>query len=385
MPTILAIDDYQDNLIVLKALLTNVLPDIRLLMARSGKEGLELAQRQQPDVILLDIIMPGLDGYDVCRRLKAQAATQHIPIMMMTAIKTDTESRVKALEAGADVFVSKPFDQAELVAQINAMLRVKQAEDRLRQEKDLLEKMVQERTETLQVELQKRMQAQKELKGLLDEKDVLLREIHHRVKNNMQIISSLISLQTEKLNGQRDQQYYELFQELQNRIQTMTLVHEMLYHTENMARIDIRDYLTRLMANLWASYNISEARILPALEISNLHLPLDTAIPCGLVINELVSNCLQHAFPHERIGKVTLRLQPIPDDGKNADAPEPNQQQRFELRVKDNGVGFPQQIDFSRVETLGLTLVMGLVHQLHGEIDLVRTPETQIVIRFQVI
>lgn len=383
MPTILAIDDYQDNLIVLKALLTNVLPDMRLFMARSGKEGLEIAQQQQPDVILLDIIMPGMDGYEVCRRLKAQQATQHIPIMMMTAIKTDTESRVKALELGADVFVSKPFDQAELVAQINAMLRIKRAEDHLRHEKSLLEKLVQERTETLQVELQKRMQAQKELKGLLDEKDVLLREIHHRVKNNMQIISSLISLQAEKLNGPPDGEYYDLFQELQNRIQAMTLVHEMLYHTNNMAQIDVHDYITRLMANLWASYSIPESRILPSLEIANLALPLDTAIPCGLVINELVSNCLRHAFPDQRSGTVTISLQPIAcTEGK---ASVTQQQRRFKLLVKDNGVGFPEQIDFSHIDTLGLTLVMGLVHQLHGEIELIRSPETQIAIRFAVI
>jgi len=146
MPSILVIDDKQDNLISVRALLQNLIPDCRVFTAQSGKEGLAIAEKEQPDTILLDIIMPEMDGYQVCEELKKKKTTEHIPVIMLTAIKTDTESRIKGLEAGADAFFSKPIDPAELSAQINVMLRIKNAEDQLRQEKERLEKTVWERT-----------------------------------------------------------------------------------------------------------------------------------------------------------------------------------------------------------------------------------------------
>jgi len=153
MPKILAIDDKQDNLITISALLRNLIPDSVVLTAGSGKEGIAKAKAELPDTILLDIIMPGMDGFEVCRRLKSDEKTKHIPIIMLTAIKTDSESRVKGLELGADAFLSKPIDKTELAAQVKVMLRIKKIENDLRKEKkalqkahDELEKKVEERT-----------------------------------------------------------------------------------------------------------------------------------------------------------------------------------------------------------------------------------------------
>lgn len=146
MKKILAIDDQKDNLITIKGFLKNFLPDCTLFLAESGKEGIAIAQKEQPDTILLDIIMPEMDGFEVCEILKQDERTKYIPIIMLSALGQDTDSRVKGLNLGADAFLAKPFIPIELQAQINVMLRIKEAEDKMRTEKDVLEETVQERT-----------------------------------------------------------------------------------------------------------------------------------------------------------------------------------------------------------------------------------------------
>ncbi|MBI9037455.1 MAG: response regulator [Bacteroidales bacterium] len=149
MKKILAIDDNKDNLTSIEAVIKNNIPGCKVFTALSGKEGIKIATEQQPDTILLDIIMPQMDGFEVCKKLKENESTKHIPIVMLTAIKTDSKSRIKALNTGADAFLSKPIDPIELSAQVNVMLRIKEAEDRLRAEKKVLEELVLERTSEL--------------------------------------------------------------------------------------------------------------------------------------------------------------------------------------------------------------------------------------------
>ena len=158
MPKILAVDDKMDNLITLSALLKAVLPDCEVMTAQSGPEGLEKAKAGLPDTILLDIQMPGMDGYETCRRLKEIEQIKHIPVIMLSAIKTESSDLVKGLEIGADAYLSKPIDEYVLVAQVNSALRIKKAEDQLRNQKDLLEEMVRERTRALR-ESEERMKA----------------------------------------------------------------------------------------------------------------------------------------------------------------------------------------------------------------------------------
>ena len=149
MNTILVIDDKKDNLISITALLKNLIANCEVVTAQSGKEGIEKAIQSNPDVIILDVKMPEMDGYEVCQVLKNNPQTRHIPVIFLTAIHTDTQSKVKGLKLGADAFLTKPIDQAELIAQINAMMRIKHAEDMLRKEKDLLEDLVLQRTSEL--------------------------------------------------------------------------------------------------------------------------------------------------------------------------------------------------------------------------------------------
>jgi PAS domain S-box-containing protein len=165
---ILAIDDNKDNLVVLEALVNDLFPDVEFIWAESGKTGFELCQAEKPDVVLLDIVMPEMDGYDVCLKLKTNDRLRHIPVVMVTTNRTDSDSRIKALEAGADAFLSKPVEVSELKAQINAMLRIKKSEDIRRAEKEKLENMVLDRTEALEIELADRKKAEKKLIQSLD-------------------------------------------------------------------------------------------------------------------------------------------------------------------------------------------------------------------------
>jgi len=170
MKRILTIDDTPDNQVTVKALLGHAIPDCEVISASSGEEGLHKAIIEKPDTILLDIHMPGMDGFETCRELKQIRETARIPVIMLTAIRTDSASRVRALDLGADAFLTKPIEESELVAQVKAMLRIKQAEDRLRHEKEDLEKLVAQRltelriaNEQLLMEMDERQLAQSEL------------------------------------------------------------------------------------------------------------------------------------------------------------------------------------------------------------------------------
>ena len=146
---ILAIDDNQDNLISLKALIKDVFPDALTLTVTSGRKGLELAASEDPDVILLDIVMPGMDGFDVCKKLKSDKNLSDIPVVFITALKGDRDSRVRALECGADAFLSKPVDEIELTAQIRSMMKIKSSNTEKRAEKKRLASLVEAQTREL--------------------------------------------------------------------------------------------------------------------------------------------------------------------------------------------------------------------------------------------
>jgi len=175
MPKILAVDDKKDNLTALSALLNALIPGCNVITAQSGAEALEKAKTESPDTILLDIKMPVMDGYEVCNRLKYDETTKHIPVIMISAIKTESEDLVKGLETGADAYLAKPVDEYVLIAQVKTALRIKKAEDHLRRQKDLLESTVQDRTaellrtnEQLKHEINNRINAEKKYRMLIE-------------------------------------------------------------------------------------------------------------------------------------------------------------------------------------------------------------------------
>lgn len=202
-----------------------------------------------------------------------------------------------------------------------------------------------------------RVRANKKLEDSLQEKEVLLGEIHHRVKNNMQIISSLISLQAEYLP---DETACNAFLESQNRIKSMALVHEGLYRSDNVSDIDSHEYLQGLVTNLFNTY-AAGSRIKTKLDVQG-KLNLETAIPLGLITNELVTNSLKHAFPQGREGTISITLKPWQD--------------HYLFLVEDDGVGMPPDLDINKLDTLGLQLVSSLVKQLDGVLTIESPPGT---------
>ena len=193
--------------------------------------------------------------------------------------------------------------------------------------------------------------AEEIVKSSLREKELLLKEIHHRVKNNLQITSSLLRLQAAKI---ADAAVRQLLRESQDRIRSMALVHEMLYRSQDLARVDFPQYVRELVPQLFRSYNAG-GRVRYRIELDEIVFGVDLAVPCGLIINELVANALKHAFPGDRRGEICVRMS--------------LEQDRYWLSVEDDGVGFPAGLDFRQTETLGLQLVRTLIEQIGGRLQ----------------
>jgi two-component sensor histidine kinase/ActR/RegA family two-component response regulator len=402
---ILIVDDSATNLRVLSDILTASGYEVEL--AQDGAAALRFVQGQFPDLILLDVVMPNLDGFKVCQYLKTHEKTRAIPVVFMTSL-VDTSDKIRAFRMGAADYITKPFQAEEVLARVETLLSLhavrkkletrnmellraneelasvnvalsceimerKQAEAAVRQYQDQLEDLVRERTAELDrvnssliAEVNERTRAEEKVLVSLREKEILLKEIHHRVKNNLQIISSLLELQSQSLN---DDQSLRYFRESQNRIKTMALVHERLYASADLASINVHEYLENLTSHLVSSYLEDPQLLILEVDVGEFTMGIEEAIPCGLIVNELVSNSLKHAFPMRRGGSIAVTCHPAGED-------------MVLLGVSDNGVGFPDGLDFTCSETLGLQIVNLLTRQLRGTIELRNDGGASFTIRF---
>lgn len=216
-------------------------------------------------------------------------------------------------------------------------------------------------------------QAEAYLKTSLQEKEVLLKEVHHRVKNNLQIVSSLLDLQSQYI---QDPQMSERFRDSQNRIRAMALIHEKLYQSDSLARVNIADYTQSLTMYLIQTYAINSDIITLQLDVESVILSLDTAIPYGLILNELLSNVFKHSFPRNMSGTIWIKLKPLFPTTWNEQGCE------FELVVGNDGIPLPEIPNFSGAKTLGFQLVNALVQQLQGQINVEQGKGTEFKLRF---
>jgi PAS domain S-box-containing protein len=214
-------------------------------------------------------------------------------------------------------------------------------------------------------DITERKHLQDEVTASLKEKEILLKEIHHRVKNNMQVISSLLSLQAKLV---RDPNGRELLRESQNRVMSIALVHEKLYQSQSLARIDFADYIRKVAENLFQSYGVQKNRIQLKIKAENIFFPISKAIPLGLILNELFSNALKYAFPDNRSGVISIEFTSAGD--------------HYNLVFRDDGIGLPESIDLEHSETLGLQLISSLAGQIQGTITLERGSGTGFRIEF---
>lgn len=216
------------------------------------------------------------------------------------------------------------------------------------------------------IDITQRKLAEAQIQASLREKEVLLQEIHHRVKNNLQVISSLLDLQSQQIE---ELAMLEVFRESQNRVKSMALVHEKLYQSKNFARINFAEYTESLVSYLFKAYELTPGQVIFNLDIEETHLNIDTAIPCGLIINELVSNALKYAFPDNRSGTISISL-------------HSDEEKHLTLSIKDDGVGIPKNFNVNSVQSLGLQLVKVLTKQLKGQIKIEHNQGSQFLIRF---
>ncbi len=285
------------------------------------------------DFSLLIIDLPSwIRNKKQLQKIKEKEKPIFLPYLLVSSAN-DLKIADKEVWESFDEVITTPITKAQLIARVKVLL--------------------QSRNLSLQVN------------QLLKDKEMLIKEIHHRVKNNLMVISSLLNLQSRYI---KDEEARDIFKDSQNRAKSMALIHERLYRSSDLKKIEFGEYIRSLTNDLFETYVTDKDKIQLKIEIGELDIDINTSIPLGLIINELVSNCLKYAFPGDKTGYIRIKLH---RDGEN-----------YILEVSDNGVGFPEDLDFQRTESLGMQLVNNLTLQLRGKVELIKSPGTTFTITF---
>lgn len=361
---ILIVDDNPQNLRVMESVLTA--EAYQIVTAQSGKDALKAVLNQDFALIFMDVKMPVMDGLETARMIRERERSSTIPIIFLTAYAEDDARAIfRGYSVGAVDYIVKPVppeilrSKAAVFADLHRKNQIlKEQEQMLRVSRYRLEQRVQERTAEL-------ARVNEHLRESLREKDVLLKEIHHRVKNNLQIVSSILSLQS---NYIQDEKFLQIFQESQSRIKSIALIHELLYEKGHLAQIDFGGYLHDLVDNIFRTLGGGPGRISYAVQADTVWMELSAAIHCGLIVNELVTNAIKYAFPDGKSGMVRVDLK--------------NQNNECILSVADDGVGLPAHLDLKTAKTMGLQLVDTLVSQIGADVNVKRQGGTTFTLHF---
>lgn len=483
---IMVVDDTPENLKLLSALLMD--HGYRVRPASSGAMALRSAAARAPELILLDVRMPDMDGYAVCRRIKADARLRAVPVIFISAMD-DISDKIKGFDAGAVDYLTKPFDSTEVLVRVRTQLDLGHLRQRQAQAQEELERQVAVRTAELaaanralmeseerlrlvfeatsdgvwdwnpgrgsaffsdrwyamlgylpgefpatcdewrrrvhpddiagaeaalhahyagetseysaefrmlgksgkwrwihargkvieqcpdgqparvlgtHASIDERKRAEAEIAAALLEKEVLLKEISHRVKNNLQVVSSLLTM---RANVSESPELQAVLNESADRVRSIALVHEQLYQSKNLSRIEIARYIEQLVAHLANTYDPVPARVPIRAECDNLSFGVETAVPLGLIVTELISNAYKHAFPSQATGEIWVRLARLPSG-------------EVQLSVRDTGKGLPAKGNGDRPGSLGLRLVNRLTDQLEGRLEVTSPDGACFVITF---
>ena len=330
--SVLLIEDNLGDIVSIRTMISELSDGcFELKFAESLGEALTILRNENFDVILMDLGLPDSQGFRTFTKVHNQMP--ELPIIIITGLE-DEDLGLSAVKEGAQDYLIKGQVDKKLLGR------------------------------TLKYAIE-RKQTEEGLKSSINEKDILLKETHHRVKNNMQVIHSLLNLQT---HYAKNEEAVNVLKESQNRVKSMGIIHEKLYKSSDRSKIDFSDYVKSLTSDLLDSYDVSD-KIISVIEIDDIKFNMETAVLCGLIINELISNSLKHAFPHNETGEVSVSLKLLGN--------------RYQLIVSDNGIGFPEELDFKNTESLGLQLVNNITGQLDGEIDLDRSNGTKVTINFE--
>jgi two-component sensor histidine kinase len=327
LPRILVVEDEPIMIRMLNEVLRT---RYEVQFAASGEQALALVGAAPPELILLDVGLPDLNGYEVCRRLRDNPATRDIPVIFLTK-RGERQEILQGFEAGGKDYVLKDAGLLELMARVTIHLQIRRQ--------------------------------QVALESALEQNRMLLREVNHRVKNNLNVVCSLLSLQA---NQVKDPRVAELFAEARNRVAVMSGIHEALYHSTSLCSVTAGEFFTTITHNLVRTCDWRDIHI--QVSCGDLRLGMDELIPCGLIVNELVTNALKYAFTDGRRGMITITLT---EDGPG-----------LLLTLSDDGVGLPEGLTIEKAESLGLVLVTSLVQQLGGTLEIDRSGGTVFMIRF---
>jgi len=299
--------------------------ELTCIEAATGEQGLARWRESQPDSVLIDYKLPDMTGIEFLQKASEQALDT--AVVMLTGLDSG-EIAAAALKAGAHDYLVKDH-----IAGPALKLAIEKAIEKL--------------------ELTRALRAERDrLAASLAEKEVLLKEVHHRVKNNLQVIASLLRLQANAIDNEA---LTLALRESQHRVESMAMIHEQLYETSDLREVDLAKHATLLAANLFQSYGVDPARITCRTTVECLPLEVDRAIPAGLILNELISNALKHAFPDGRSGNVVI-------SGSHRDG-------RIILEVRDDGIGMPESVMTQKPKSMGLEIVNILTRQLKGKLE----------------
>jgi len=408
---VLIVDDNEDNRVLQETILKYC--GYTVESANNGVQALEVAAHFLPDIIISDILMPEMDGYDLCRAVKKDERLANIPFVFYTSSYTDSKDKELATALGASRYIVKPMETEEFLKEIKEILKEHEdgtfsisvqsglSDEELGQmhEKALTRKLS-VKVRELEAENTRRKMAEEKIKASLKEKELLIAEIYHRTRNNMSIICSLLSMKSESI---KDEKVLTILREIDNIIRSMSLVHSKLYQAKDLSNINLNSYIKDLAHSLFRSYLVTPDKISLKLITDDAPLAIDYAIPCGLAINEIITNSLKHAFPENRKGEIEITLRRIADIAclparqglQSADCEQsfelpkseiriPNSEM-IELNIADNGIGMPKGFDIKNTDTLGLKLVFGLIEkQLGGKIELNCENGVEFLIKFKV-
>ncbi len=348
--TLLIIDDQAESLGWLHDLFLR--SGYKVLLADSGELALSAAPSSKPDLILLDVLMPGLDGYETCRRLKSNESTRDIPVIFLSSLD-DAQDRIKGFQAGGIDFIQKPFNEEE------ALLRVRTQTD-LRRLRLKLEEEVLRRTQALEEEIAVRIEVESRLRKSIGENGMLMRELQHRVKNSFSMILSLVRV-TVPVTG--DPIITAYLETLVSRIRSMSALYDLLYEKGTMAEIPLDDYLGRIAHTLMSFDDRHQLEIC----MVPVKAGMDIAAPLGLIVTELLTNSLKYAYPDGQSGSIRISL----DSNDNVAV----------LRLDDDGIGSTAQASMAGSGT-GLLLVRSLCEQIDAELSVSGERGFHIAIRF---
>ncbi len=349
--TVLFVEDDENLLRIMSGILSKYFDNVICVL--NGQEGLDMYKSGKYDIVITDIRMPVMNGIEMTKQIKQLNEEQ---IIIVTSAYNDSQYLTELIEVNVNHFILKPIDTNKLFEVLYTACKRLVNERQLEQWHKNLEDAVRQRTLQLS-------EANDLLSASLMDKAVLLKEVHHRVKNNLQIISSLLSLQAETIE---DKQLLSIFMDSQQRIRSMALIHEKLYQSADMSKLDFAQYIEELTTELLQSYRIyhSSTSVCLDLDIGIKMLDVDVVVPCALVVCELVSNSLKYAFSAGQEGRIHIKFVKTLED-------------KYELIVGDNGKGLPENMDIKKLSSLGMQLVCDLVtRKLKGSIEIEGTKGT---------